>query len=52
VRHAEAKRVAGFLATAPANAVARVVIACLLPQPGVAEIALLQGPGDGSSSLC
>lgn len=42
-RRAEAKRVAGFLATAPTNALERVVIACLLPQPDIVEIVSLQG---------
>jgi len=42
-RRAEAKQVAGFLATAPANPVERVVIGCLLPQPHIAEIVSFQG---------
>jgi probable selenium-dependent hydroxylase accessory protein YqeC len=51
-RRAEASRVAGFLAAAAANPIERAVIACLLPQPDVAEIVLLQGSGHASSSLC
>ena len=43
-RRAEAKRVAGFLATAPTHPVERVVIGCLLPQPDIAEIVSFQGP--------
>ena len=42
-RRAEAKRVAGFLATAPTNPVERVVIGCLLPQPDIAAIVSFQG---------
>jgi len=42
-RRAEAKRVAGFLATAPANPVALVVIGCLLPQPDIVEVVSFQG---------
>lgn len=41
-RRAEAKRVAGFLATAPTNALERAVIACLLPQPDIFEIVSFQ----------
>jgi probable selenium-dependent hydroxylase accessory protein YqeC len=39
---AEAKQVAIFLAAAPANPVERAVIACLLPQPDIAEIVSFQ----------
>ena len=37
-RRAEAKRVAQYLAAAPANPVARVVIGSLLPQPEIIEV--------------
>jgi len=41
-RHAEARRVAEFLAKAASGAIERVVIACLLPQPEIVEIVSLQ----------
>lgn len=37
-RRSEAKRVVQFLATAAANPIGRAVIACLLPQPEIAEV--------------
>ena len=44
-RRSEAKRVVGFLAMAPRNPIGRAVIACLLPQPDIAEIVTFQGSG-------
>ena len=42
-RCAEAARVVGFLSTAPAHTVDRVVIACLLPRPAIAGVVPLRG---------